>query len=64
MKAIRIHGQVLDNGGAYQDAGAELTVSDEPKKGCIGAKRAEQLVKINSASAVSDKPEKKASKAD
>ena len=54
MKAIKIHGQVLDNGGEYQPAGTTLTVRDEGKTGCITAERAADLVKIHSATAVED----------
>ena len=49
MKSICLHGSAPDNAGNTHHAGATLTVSDEPKAGCIDAKRAAHLVKINSA---------------
>jgi hypothetical protein len=59
MKAITLHGLAPDNAGSYHDAGATLTVSDDPKDGCITAERAEVLVGLNSADEVVDKADKK-----
>jgi hypothetical protein len=64
MNKIRIHGMLLDNAGAHQVAGAELTVSDEKKAGHITASRAAALVAIHSATPLEEKTTKKAAKAD
>jgi hypothetical protein len=50
MKKITVHGLVADNAGDMHDANAVLTVDDEGGAGCITAQRADQLLKIHSAS--------------
>jgi hypothetical protein len=50
MKKITVHGWVQDNAGSYHQAGAVLTVDDEGGKDCIGAKAADHLIKLHSAS--------------
>lgn len=59
MKAIVLHGSAPDNSGSYRDAGTTLTVSEDAKHGCIHPDRAADLVKINSASEVPEKADKK-----
>lgn len=63
MKKIRLHGMAPDNGGNHHQAGSVLTVDDDGGPGCITAARADQLVKIHSATAVVEKEPAKASEA-
>lgn len=53
MKKIVLNGPAVDNGGAYRDAGAKLTVGDGADQ--IKAKRAAELVERGLADAEGDK---------
>lgn len=61
MKKIIVHGWAQDNAGSYHKPGASITVDDEGGEGCIGEKRATELIKLGAASA--DQGEKADNKA-